>query len=152
MSKFEIIAMALMIVYVLDKLYLFPLSISLETIPDSKRSATYLAKSIAKKAKCADILLFSMTYEERDTVLNTACMVNNDVIFNLYIFLNTDIRNEWINTSTKTNPYTTTCFKKGPAYLICEADTTADQNSKPILHGQKYYNQFPGETITYKDD
>lgn len=42
---------------ILDKLYLLPLNPSLNTIPNNKRSATYLAKSIAKSAQCHNVYL-----------------------------------------------------------------------------------------------
>ena len=154
MKKFTIIATILTIILILDKMYLLPLSVPLDTLPDSKRSAAYLARTIAKEAKCNDILL-GITYEEKETVLNMGCGIENKVFFDIHVFLTAKTRNAWFKTSSETDEstgYPIPCFKKGNAYLICEEVLDRDKKGKPIFHGQKYYKQFPGEDISYKDN
>lgn len=160
MLKFKIIDIVLlvMIVLILDTLYLLPLYVPLDSKPNSIRSAAYLAKSIAKEAKCDDTSLFvNFTYTEKDTVLDFTCAIGTDIYsytyFTIHIFLNNETKDEMIknrNTYTSVyNDYHRPCFKKGPAYMICGPDIKEYSKGKPILYGQKYYKQFPGEDLEY---
>ena len=153
MSKFEIITMIFMIGYVLDKLYLLPITMPLDTKPDNQRSAAYLAKNIAKEAHCEILQPLRISYQEKETVLNIECLMT-DHYFDIYIFLNDKKRNEWIQSPYTINPfnnYKMPCFKQGTAYMICEAEIPLDREGKPIFRGQKYYNNFPGTDIKQKE-
>jgi len=147
-----------MIVLILDKLYLLPFYVPLDTKPDSWRAAAYLAKSIAKEAKCDDtsLALINFNPNKEETVLDFGCIFTSDThaYFQIYVFLNDEIKDEMIyNRNTNIPVYTDypkPCFKKGPAYMICEAYTGKyNKKGKPIFYGQKYYKQFPGDDLEY---
>lgn len=147
MSKFELIAMVLMIGYVLDRLYLLPLYVPLDTKPHTKRSAAYLAKTIAKEAHCETLQPLRINYQEKDTVLSIDCLMK-DHFFDIYVFLNADKREAWLQSPyIISDSYKMPCFKQGFAYMICEA---RNSQSKPIF-GTKYYHIFPGKDINQKE-
>jgi len=150
------IVLLVMIVLILDKLYLLPLYVPLETKPHNSRAAAYLAKSIAKEAKCEDVSLpfINFALNQEKTIFQFGCGFNRDTytFFDIYIFLNDKVKNEMIQNRNKNNPYTDEhqpCFKKGPAYMICESYLSRDIDRKAIFHGQKFYHQFPGEDLEY---
>ena len=145
-----------MIILIVDKLYLLPLSVPLDTKPDSRRSATYLAKNIAQEAKCDDISLALINFnpDNHATVFDFGCTFTTDTYayFNIYIFLDRKTKDEMIKNRNENNPvfgYHKQCFKKGSAYMICESHNDRDAKGKPIFYGQKYYKQFPGEDLEY---
>ncbi|RUM70243.1 MAG: hypothetical protein DSZ08_05105 [Sulfurovum sp.] len=148
------IVLLVMIVLILDKLYLLPLYVPLDTKPDSRRSATYLAKSVAKEAKCDDVSLAFINFDsnKEKTLLDFSCIffTNTYASFIIYVFLNDKTRDEMIKNRNK--PYNgkhQRCFKKGPAYLICESSMARDSDGKAIFNGQKFYHQFSGEDLEY---
>jgi len=152
MFKIKSVIVLLFVVYILDQLYLLPLYLPLNTKPDTRRSATYLAKTIAKEAKCEDVWLLDINYEEGDSVLNFDCTFDTYLLFNIYVFLNHTVRDKTINNRNVNNPYHAPCFKKGPAYMICESMHVKHKNDRPIFYGKKYYSQFPGEEISFGKD
>lgn len=161
MFKFILTAMLFIIIFVLDKLYLLPLYVPLDTKPNSKRSATYLAKTIAKEAKCDNVYLENINYNEGDTILNFDCNFgstykNTYIPFHIHIFFNTKARDRWINRQNNDTSHSSheQCFKKGSAYIVCDSSwspniTLQETTKKPISYGQKYYKQFPGEDLDY---
>ena len=155
MLKLQLIAIILILIYVLDKLYLLPLYVPLDTKPNSRRSATYLAKTIAKEAKCDDIWLLDINYNEGDTILNFDCnfgdvLKGNYVPFYIHVFLNDKIRDKWINKRNTDTPhsYHNQCFKKGSAYMICERSFSLTlfpfKKDQHIKH--KVDSKFPSKT------
>ena len=154
MLKFKLVDIVLLviIVLILDKLYLLPLYIPLNTTPDSRRSATYLAKTIAKEAKCEDIWLLDINYIKGDTMLHFDCIFDTYINFSIHVFLNDKIKDEMINNLDKDNQgsYPGICFKQGSRYMICESGALPNKIGKPIFRGEKYYKQFPGEDLEYR--
>jgi hypothetical protein len=151
MFKIKFLIILIIVVYVLDKLYLLPLYVALDSKPDSRRSATYLAKSIAKEAKCEDTWLLDINYIEGDTTINFDCVFDTFINLTIYVFLNGSARDEKINNLNK-DSYFEICFKQGARYMICENGSLPNKIGKPIFSGQKYYKQFPGENITFLKD
>lgn len=161
MLKFILIAMLLTIIFVLDKLYLLPLHVPLDTEPNNKRSAIYLVKTIAKKAKCNNIYLENININEKNTILNFDCNFgstdkNTYTPFYIHVFLNNKVIDTWINRLNKDSS-DEQCFKKGVSYVICDGSwppniTLQETKKKSISNGQKYYRQFPGEDINITID
>ena len=150
------IVLLVMIVLILDKLYLLPMYVALDTKPHNSRTAAYLARSIAKEAKCEDISLpfINFALNKEKTLFRFGCGFHTDAsaFFDIYIFLNDKVKNEMIQNRNKNNPYTDEhqpCFKKGAAYMICESYNARDGDRKAIFRGQKFYHQFPGENLEY---
>jgi len=143
------IVLLVMIVLILDKLYLLPLYVPLDTKPTDVRSAAYLAKSIAHEAG-ADIELAFMEIEFDENARVFPFYANIDGIpFTITIYLDKDItlkNDNWINDSTN---YVAPCFKTGNFYKICETYSVKSKKDKPIFRGQKYYFRFPGEDLEY---
>lgn len=150
------IFLLLSIVYILDRFYQLPLYVPLDTKPDSRRSATYLAKTIAKEAKCDDVWLVDVNYIEGNTAIKFYCIFDpkfSNLYFNMHVFLDDKTRDEYMKNRNKDYPpyapYHNPCFKAGPAYMICESYTVNRMTDKPVFKGQRYYSQFPGEDITF---
>jgi len=150
------ILMVLLILFVLERLYLLPMYVSLDTKPNSKRSATYLAKTISKEAKCNNLYLEDIDYNKGDTILNFTCNFglvekNTYIPFYIHIFFNDKARDIWINSHYK-DSYREKCFKKGLAYIICDSSwsphiSLPKTKKGSISYGQKYYSSFPGENF-----
>ena len=138
MFKTKYFIILFILIYTLDSLYLLPLSVPLDTKPDSRRSATYLAKSIAKEAKCEDVWLLDINYIKGDTMLSFDCTYDRFINFSIHVFLNDKKKNEYIN---KDNNYEM-CFKEGLAYIVCESGILPNKINKPIFRGKKYYKNF----------
>ena len=157
MKKIITILMVLFILFVLERLYLLPIYVPLDTKPNSRRSATYLAKTISKEAKCNNLYLEDIDYNKGDTILNFTCNFglvekNTYIPFYIHIFFNNKAKDIWINSHSK-DSYREKCFKKGSAYIICDSSwspniTLPKTKKHPISYGQKYYSRFPGEDIT----
>jgi len=158
MFKFILIVILIIAIFVLDKLYLLPLYVSLDTKPNSRRSATYLAKTISKEAKCNNLYLEDIDYIKGDTILNFSCNFglvekNTYISFYIHIFFNNKTKDLWIDSHSK-DSYREKCFKKGSAYIICDSSWSPNiilpkTKKNPISYGEKFYHQFPGETLEY---
>jgi len=156
MKKIIKILMIVLILFVLERLYLLPMYVSLDTKPNSKRSATYLAKTISKEAKCNNLYLEDIDYNKGDTILNFTCNFglvekNTYIPFYIHIFFNDKARYIWINNHSK-DSYREKCFKKGSAYIICDSSwfphiSLPKTKKHSISYGQKYYFRFPGEDL-----
>ena len=149
MQKIKIIVIILFLLVILERLYLLPIYISLDTKPSGIRSALYLAKSIAYHAD-ADIGLccMEMEYEDNASIFSFSANINKSH-FNINVFLNKDVMHNFLkNQKLHKDKYYRPCFIKGAYYVICEAIVTNDKKHIPPIQG-KYYDRFPGEKLNY---
>jgi len=150
MKKIIKIFMVLLILFVLERLYLLPIYVPLDTKPTDVRAAAYLAKSIAHKAG-ADIELAFMEieFDENAKVFPFYASVEGTP-FTITIYLDKNMRDIALknnNLITNNTKYDAPCFKTGNFYLICEVYGGKSKKDKPIYRGQKYYSRFPGEYL-----
>lgn len=142
------------IVFILDKLYILPIYVPLDTKPTDFRSSAYLAKSIAHAAH-ADIELAFVEYEydENATVFYFNANIK-DVPFTIEIYLEQNMRDIGFKNSilNKDKLYNRPCFKAGKFYIICETYRVKSKKDKPIFRGAQYYSQFPGEDIIFTEN
>jgi len=150
MKKIIKILMVLLILFVLERLYLLPIYVPLDTKPTGVRSAAYLAKSIAHKAG-ADIELAFMEIEFDENARVFPFYANIEgVPFTITIYLDKNMRDIALKNTNRVNNntnYDAPCFKIGNFYLICEVYGGKSKKDKPIFRGQKYYSRFPGEDL-----
>jgi len=156
------------VLFNLDRVYMLPIYLPLDTKPQGAWTASYLGKSIAKDAGCTiDFLGDGAFWEEGTTIFTFYCtMPNNFSEFGINVFLNKKLRDTFLAKKEKSSNYHSYCFKKGPYYVVC-GDTgevirrlnkpyknkepkLTTTNSKIIsrpIRGEQFYQQFPGEDI-----
>jgi len=154
MYKIKIIIILLFLCAILERLYLLPIYISLDTKPSGIRSAIYLAKSIAHHAN-ADIELCceEMEYENNASIVSISTEIDKSS-FTINVFLNQKLRDEFLkyNQNHTKDVHYRPCFVKGQYYVVCEAIVTHNKKYIPPIQEEKYYHQFPGETLEYTKD
>jgi len=135
--------------FILDKLYIFPIDIPLNIKPEGKRSAVYLAKNISRKANCdSGISLFEEVFG-LDKPQNFSCTIDN-TSFTIFIFYNKQEKQNLLK-EIKNNQLHTSCFKEGSYYMICTNPSfgkNRDVNTQS-LPNKLLYHYFPGQDVKF---
>ena len=149
MLKFILAMIVLVILFTLERLYIFPFSVPLHTKPIGKRSATYLAKTISRKAQCTNGVSVIEVVEYNGTY-DYSCYIGS-ASFSIQVFLDKAKRDALIKTYQSEKIHSR-CFKQGEYYVICENPSIEERklsNNKFIYNGKMFYKDFPGEYINY---
>lgn len=145
------IGILLFILFTLERLYIFPFSVPLDTKPEGKRSATYLAKTIGRKAQCANGVSV-MEVNEYNGTYDYTCDIGLGG-FSINIFLDKANKDAFTK-FYKSNKNYMHCFKEGNYYIICENPSVEKRrfsNNTFIYNGKMFYEDFPGKKIEYKE-
>ena len=166
--KHIIFFIVVFILFNLNRFYMLPIYLPLDSKPLGTWSASYLAKSIARDAGCTiDFMGDGAFWEEGTTIFNFNCTMPNIFIdFEIYVFLNKKLKNAFLNEKKELSNHHSHCFKKGPYYVICghtgeitrrlnkpyknKEPKLTNINSQIIsspLRGEQFYQKFPGEDI-----
>lgn len=138
-----IFLIVIFILFNLDRFYMLPIYLPLDTKPRGAWSASYLGKSIARDAGCTiDFMGDGAFWEEDTTIFTFYCtMPNNSIDFRINVFLNKKLRDTFLAKKETGSYYYSYCFKKGPYYVVC-------LDPGVPLRGEPFYQQFPGEDIS----
>ena len=163
-----IFLIVIFILFNLDRFYMLPIYLPLDTKPLGAWSASYLGKSIARDAGCTiDFIGDGAFWEEGTTIFTFDCtMPNTSIDFRINVFLNKKLRDTFLAKKETGSNYHSYCFKKGSYYVVCgntgevirrlnkpyknkkpKLTNTNSQIVSTPLRGEQFYQQFPGEDI-----
>jgi len=145
MATIKYISIFVFIVFALERLYVFPFSVPLDMQPSGKRSATYLAKTIGRKAQCTNGVSVVEVVEHDDTYQYICDM--GLASFSINIYLDKSKKDAELRFYKSTSAR---CFKEGAYYLICELGSVKRRkfsNNQFIYSGKMFYEDFPGDDI-----